>query len=81
MSKAEIMAALRIGEDTPLWRAFHQMLSAQIADAVSEATDPDNHLHAPLPAYYSGAARELQRFQDWLREQRQVAMETPEEDE
>ena len=38
------------------------MLDSQIAAAVDEATDLDNHLQPPLPTCYAGAARELERL-------------------
>jgi hypothetical protein len=56
------------------------VLDGQIADAVAEATDPENHLKPPLPAYYAGAARELERLKEFLVAERERAMATVEEE-
>ena len=56
----------QLREDCDETRAVQQLLDSQIASAVDEATDPDNHLQPPLPTYYAGAARELERFREFL---------------
>jgi len=81
MTPREIRAALCVGEDAPLWKAVHVLLEGQIAAAHAEATDPDNQLRPPLPAYYAGAARHLERFRDFLLAEREEALkQTLEED-
>lgn len=81
MKPGEIRAALRVGDDHPLWRAVHQLLGGQIEALVEEATDADNLLRPPLPAYYAGAARHLERFRGFLVEERAEAMKEAEEEE
>lgn len=81
LAPAQIQAALRVGEEEPLWQAVLQLLEGQIGEALEEATDADTLCRPPLAAYYAGAARHLTRFRDFLEEEREKAMARVEEEE
>ena len=74
MSEAEFRAALSIGEDHLLWRAVLQSIEVQRQEAFEEAADANKQLKAPLLNYYLGAAAHLGELADWLKEQREKAL-------
>ena len=73
-------AALRGAETNPLWPLVLELIELQIDDASAEAVDVEK-AGTPLAAYYAGAVRHLERFREFLLDEREKALEEADDEE
>lgn len=71
----ELQSALCVGDDHLMWRAVLQCIGVLRSEADREAVDVGNHERPPLATFYAGAVAHLDRLEQFMREQRELAKE------
>lgn len=72
LEKRELLAALRVAEDNPLWRAVHQIIEEELR-ATREMANVSVKDHGIL-ASWTGGAEALERIRTRLSQDRLTAL-------